>query len=252
MIRKLCRSALVVAGIGAATAAGVAVGETVQVGNLILTADASFKPTTLPKNEMAPISLSVEAHVATQDGAIPPIAKSVVIDFDKNGTVVTKGVDTCDPKKLQNTTTSQAKKKCKSAIVGSGETRAIIDFPDQEPFEARGPLVAFNGKPQGKNPMIVFHVLANVPLPTTFVVPAPITRSPKSGFGKRLTAQIPPIAGGNGTLTDFDVTIDKKPATGKEYLLARCKDKKFDAEAQVTMLSGEQLNLSVVRDCKPK
>ena len=83
MIRKLCSSALVVAGIGAATAAGVAVGETIQVGNLILTADASFKPTTLPKNEMAPISLSVEAHVTTQDGAIPPIAESVVIDFDK-------------------------------------------------------------------------------------------------------------------------------------------------------------------------
>src|ERR1044072_4281978 len=191
---------LILVAVAAAGLAAVAVAETVHLGNLTLTADGSFKPTRLPKNEFAPIELKTEGSIKTDDGSTPPVADVVTVDFDKNGTLTTKGIAQCDPRKLENTTTNQAKKKCKDALVGTGETRAIVDFPDQDPFDAIGPLLIFNGQPAHGNPVIVFHVLANVPLPTTFVVAAEITKSPKKALGKRVVTKVPPIAGGNGTL----------------------------------------------------
>jgi hypothetical protein len=181
------------------------------------------------------------------------VADVVTVDFDKNGTLTTKGIAQCDPRKLENTTTNQAKKKCKDALVGTGETRAIVDFPDQDPFDAIGPLLIFNGKPAHGNPVIVFHVLANVPLPTTFVVAAEITKSPKKGFGKRVVTKVPPIAGGNGTLVEFHATIDKKPATGEKYLLAKCANGRFLADVNVTWRGDvEPINVQLVRTCKAK
>jgi len=236
----------------AALVAGTAAAETIKLGNITVTADAGFSPKKLPKKKLAPIALKTSGKIETDDGSTPPVTDVVTLDFDKNGTLTTKGIKTCNPKKLQNTTTKQAKRKCKKAIVGQGKTKAVVDFEDQEPFDAIGPLVIFNGKKKGGKPTIVFHVLANVPLPTTFVVQSKVVKSPKKGFGKRVVIKVPPIAGGNGTMVSFNAKINKKPATGKKYLLAKCANKRFKAEAHVKLRDGREFDLSLVRPCKVK
>jgi hypothetical protein len=251
-MKKLVVGLLAVAAMSASVWAGLALAESVVIGNATFTADGSFSPKKLPKKEWAPIELKTSGSVTTDDGSTPPVADVVTVDFDKNGTLTTKGIKTCDPKKLQNTTTAQAKRKCKKALVGQGTTKAIVDFEDQDPFDAIGPLLVFNGKPKGGKPTIIFHVLANVPLPTTFVVQSVVVPSPKKGFGKRIVVKVPPIAGGNGTLVSFNATINKKPATGKKYLLARCANGRFVADAHVELRDGRNFDISLVRPCKAK
>jgi hypothetical protein len=254
-MRKRIVWALSLCLIGIGAFGALAAAEVVQVGNMTLTVDGGFKPTKLPKKEMAPISLQAEGHLRTDDGTTPPVTDHVVVDFDENGTVDTKGLPTCDARKLENTLTKDALNKCKSALVGKGDTQAIVDFPDQEPFTARGPLLIFNGKPKGKKPTIIFHVFAHVPAPTTFVVPAVIENSPLNGFGKRIEIDVPPISGGNGTLVDFDANVKRtwKDKKGKHsYLIARCANGRFVANAHVTMRDGRELDVGIVRECQQK
>ena len=252
-MRKLFLSVLALAGLAGAIYGGVALAESVTIGNATFTVDGGFKPTTLPKKELAPIELTAEGKVTTDDGTTPPVVDTVTVDFDKNGTVDTKGIPQCDPRKLENTTTAQAKRKCAKSLVGTGTTRAIVDFDDQDPFDAIGPLLIFNGKKKGKNPTVVFHVLASVPLPTTFVVQAVISKSPKPGFGKRVFIKIPPVAGGNGTLVSFDAKINKRPASGsKHYLLARCANGRFLADSEIKLRDGPTLSIGITRPCKSK
>ncbi len=73
----------------------------VEAGNLVLTINGGVKPTALPKNKFAPITLSVEGGIATKNGAQPPALKEAVILTDKNGTINAKGLATCTSGKLQ-------------------------------------------------------------------------------------------------------------------------------------------------------
>jgi hypothetical protein len=265
MRRKLRLGVVLTSLIAFVAGAAIAHGEVFQTGNLKLTADGGVKPKRLPKKKMAPIKLLAEGHVTTLNGETPPIADKVVVDFDKNGKYYNKGFPSCKPKKLIDRRTAAAKKACKKALIGKGRTNGIIDFPDQDPFEAAGPLLVFNGPNKGKHKKtVVFHVFANVPAPTAFVVPATLTPLKGGKFGTRVTTFIPEISGGNGTLTDFNVKIGKKykivkkKKNGKKVkkkksiLNARCKNKRFVAQFEVTWRDGSKLNGGITRPCKQK
>ena len=243
--------------------AAVSYGEVFETGNLKLEVDGGVTPNKLPKKKMAPIALQSEGHIATLNGETPPIADDVVVDFDKNGKYVNKGFPTCKPEKLIDQRTAQAKRRCKDALIGTGETRAIVDFPDQPPFDAKGPLLIFNGPNKGKKKTIVFHVFANVPAPTAFVVPATLTPIKGGKYGTRLETSVPTISGGNGTLVDFNATVDKKykvtKGKGKKkkvkkysILNARCANGRFIAQFEVTWRDGSVLNGGITRPCKQK
>ncbi len=208
----------------------------------------------------------------------------MVVDFDKNGKYFNKGFPTCKPQKLVNLRTAQAKKKCKDALIGKGSTKAIVDFPDQAPFTAKGPLLIFNGPNKGKTKQIIFHVFANVPAPTAFVVPATLKPLKGGKYGTELSTHIPTISGGNGTLTDFQATVGKtytvkskkkhgrkhhkhgrrhghkhgrkslKHAKKKKYsiLSARCANGRFVARFDVTWRDHSRLQGGITRPCKQK
>ncbi len=241
--------------------AGIAVGEKAQIGNLILEVDGNVKPNKLPKKKMAPVALKVNGKVTTDDSSVPPVLNRIVIDFDKDGTVNTKGLSSCNPNKIRNSSSKQAKSKCKKALVGEGTGTATVKLTGQDPIDAEGPLLAFNGPKKGGKPTIIFHLFAAVPLPTPFVTVAPISSAPGKKFGKRVTIDVPPIAGGNGTLTGFDITVKKnwkikkkgkKKAKKMSYITAKCSDRKFIATAHVEWNDSRELDINVQRPCKVK
>jgi hypothetical protein len=240
---------LVAAGAFAAVSAGVAVGEEFRAGNLILNVDGKVKPTKLPKKERAPITLQVEGHVTTVDGATPPVLQRIEMSFDKQGTIFTKGLPKCSVNELENTLTDDALRKCKKALVGRGRTNAIVDFPDQAPFNAPAPLLAFNGGNK-----IIFHAFAHVPTPTTFVVPARISKT-GGKFGTKVSVNIPLIAGGNGRLTDFDLKVHREwrhKGKKRSYISARCKTGQFVAKGTFQWNDGNTIKGKLTRPCKSK
>jgi hypothetical protein len=245
----LCALALVVA----AVVSAAALGQTVRAGNLIATIDGSFSPTKLPRKRTGPIALRLSGSLETADGSHPPALKRLNLDFDRHGHLYTKGLATCTTRRLENTLTSQAKRACRKAIVGTGRVGAEIAFPEQAPFSASGPLLIFNGKPKGRRPVLIFHVYARVPAPTTFVTTAVIGRS-KGLYGTTAKVRIPTITNGQGSLTFFRARLRKSWAfkgRRRHLLLASCPTGRLFARGDFIFSGGTRVTGKVTRSCRP-
>jgi hypothetical protein len=240
------------AALGLAALGAGALGQTVRSGNLIFTFEGKITPTKLPRKSPAPVSLSVEGELKTADGSHPPVMKTVFLEFDKHGHLNTKGLASCSVAKLQNTLTAQAKRACGSALIGTGRAEAEIAFPEQRPFSASGPLLIFNGS-KGHKQMLIFHVYAHVPAPTTFVTTAKIGKA-HGRYGTSAKIQVPTIVSGQGSLTGFEASVHKSwtyKHQKQSVLLASCPTGHLYAHGDFSFANGEKLEGEVARSCKP-
>ena len=244
----LARAALAL-GAGRALTA-VATGERIQLGKLIIDFDGGFRPTTLPKKHYAPINLWGTGNVSTVDGSLPTLVKRVVIDWDRNGLLTTKGLPRCSPSKLENTTTPAAMKTCRPALVGTGFASGQVAFPDQAPFPASSKILIFNGTPIHGHPVALLHAYAYVPAPTTFVVPVIITKVHHGRYKYETSLDAPVIAGGYGVITHFDFSIKRLwsfHGRWLSYVSARCADGRLQATGTVTFADGSSASGSAFR-----
>ncbi len=106
----------------------------IQAGNLLVIGEGGFAPSALPKSADAPITIFGKGRLATIDGELPPILKTIEFEFDKHGSIQTEGLPVCTAGKLQATTVPQARKLCPGAIVGRGFGHAVVKFPEQAPI----------------------------------------------------------------------------------------------------------------------
>jgi len=231
-----------------------ALGQTVRLGNLVVTIEGQISPKALPRNEAAPIKLSVSGSLKTADQTHPPALKELFLEFDKHGELNTEGLPTCRPSELQATLTARAKRVCGDALIGQGRAEAEIAFPEQAPFSASGPLLIFNGAPKGGKQVLVFHVYAFVPAPTTFVTTAVISKT-KGKYGTTAEVKIPTIVAGQGSLTAFNATLHKTwtyKGQKQSLLLASCPTGHLYAHGVFTFADATRLSGDVARSCTPK
>jgi hypothetical protein len=237
-----------------AAASAFAAPEVVRVGNLFLRDNGGISPMKLPKHKRAPIAANLNARYGTLDGSHPPAITSVVADFDKTILVDAKGLPVCQKNELVARSTTAAKNACGDSIVGSGEGDVEVEFPEQKPFTATGPVVLFNGGVRGNTTLLLVHAYVAVPAPTAVIVPVELTRIDRGHFGIHAVAKIPRIAGGFGTVTKFRLTIDRKfTYKGKQesYLSASCPTGHYYAEGKVLFADGTSLKLTHVLPCTP-
>ncbi|MGN6275672.1 MAG: hypothetical protein ACTHNP_07055 [Solirubrobacterales bacterium] len=235
---------------------GVAVAmQRIRAGDLILEAEGGFTPTALPKHEDAPISLQGGGKLSTVSGELPPIVKTIDIEFDRHGHVDTTGLPVCRASQLQSTDVHQARRACPKAIVGTGEGRAIVTFPEQKPIPVSSPITLFNGPKKHGDPTVLAHAYTTVPVPTTFVVPIVIERIHKGVYGYRTIAKIPKIAGGAGHPIAGHLKVFREwTYKGKRhsYVNARCETGHLQARAGVTFGDGTILSGTFVKKCTVK
>lgn len=252
MRKTVLRAAVIGAAVllvGAASAFAIVL----RAGNIVVTADGGFSPTTLPKHHFAPIELHGYGKIETSDGGLPPILQTITIWFDKNGAVETRGLPVCTPGKLAATTTPQARKLCPGAIVGTGFGKAVVNFPEQGPIPASSPITIFNAAPKNGNPTVLAHAHLTVPAPTTFVVPIEIQKVHDGRYGFKTVAEIPRIAGGYGTPTYGRLSIGRKwQYKGKtlSYANASCPDGRLQAKGLFDFKDGTRLQGTLFRPCK--
>jgi hypothetical protein len=238
---------------GAVVAGASGAGQKVVLGNIVVTINGSISPSKLPKKKPAPIKLKLDGTMGTKDGSHVPPLKEVFLEFDRNGHLNTKGLASCTVGKLQSTLTAQAKAKCGKALIGTGRATAEVQFPEQAPFSAGGPLLIFNGS-HGSKQLLILHVYAKVPAPTTFVTTAVIGKG-KGPYGTSAKIAVPSITSGQGSVTGFKASI-KKTFTAKgrkqSVLTATCKSGTLRARGDFTFSTGAKLSGTVTRSCTPK
>jgi hypothetical protein len=249
-MRKYLMVAIALGALVAISVAGIAAAEKpvkVRVGNLELTFDGEFTPKALSKTKPTPISLSVSGKLKTLDGSHLPALREFVVETDKNGSVDVKGLPVCRSSQLQSQDTSHAEKICKTAIIGKGTTGIEIAFPEQPVIPVHSKLLVFNGGFKGGVTTFFIHAYITVPTPAAVVTTVKIKKIHSGRYGLKSVASIPKIAGGNGSVNSFSLTIDKPGV-----LKLKCPDGKILARGEAKFDDGTKAKAEVLRTCIPK
>ena len=257
--RSRSLAALIVLAIIACACAGIAVGESIQNKNLIVSLQGRITPHALPRDELAPITVHVSGAIKTDDGATPPALRKISFALNRNGKLYTRGLPTCESGVLESTTTEQARELCGPALIGSGSFEANVAFPSLVPFPAEGKLLAFNAKVKGR-PAILLHIYGANPVQHTFVLPMTISQQASGTYGTVISANIPQLAAGLGYVTSVDFAIGRQfHYKGKTHSLlsASCSAPAgfpgaifLFAKGTFTFTNGQSLSPRLIRDCK--
>ncbi len=235
--------------------AGTAAAIVLRAGDIVIHAEGGFSPTTLPKHRNAPITLHGGGELSTVSGDLPPILKTLSIEYDRHGSVETRGLPVCTAGKLQSTDVKAARRACPGAIVGKGAGRAIVAFPEQRPIPISSPITLFNGPRIKGRPSVLAHAFTTVPVPATFVIPIVIQRIHNGVYGYRTEATIPKIAGGSGIPIAGHLKIGRRwtyKGHRYSYINARCETGRLQARGEFEFDDGTFLAGTFVRSCKAR
>lgn len=229
--------------------------EVVRAGNLVFGDNGGISPVKLPRHGFAPATARIVGKVGTADGTHPPALRHVELDVDKTIRVDADGLPTCRIDQLEARSSTDAKRVCADAIVGSGSTEVEVAFPEQAPFSSSGPLVLFNGGVVGKTTTVLLHAYVDVPAPTAIVVPATIGRIHKGRFGLHIEVKIPRIAGGAGSATRFELKIGRRftyKGQKRSFLSAGCPTGSWMAKGRAQFDDGTEVGLTHLFSCTPE
>jgi hypothetical protein len=252
MRKTLLRMLVTVAAV-ALLGAGAAQAITLRIGNIVISGDGGFTPTTLPKRENAPIKLYGHARFSTTDGTRPSPLRRLVLEFDKHGAVETRGLPKCTQAKLVATTTAAARRNCRGAIVGTGFGTALVELPEQRGIEASSALTLFNGPRVHGNPSVLGHAHLDYPAPTTYIVLIEIEKIHNGRYGFRTVADFPRIANDYGSPLYGRLKIGKEwkyRSKTLSFANAHCADGRLQAKAQFTFKDGSFVEGTVFKPCK--
>jgi hypothetical protein len=239
--------------VGAVLLVGSAGASTVRVGTLVLHADGGFEPQVLPKRAFAPIHFQGFGEIKTTDGSQPPALQHVTLDFDHDGHLTTAGLPACRPAQLEGATTAQARQRCGAAIVGTGRIGAEVELAGIARLELRTPLTVFNGPRREGDPTAILHAQAPFPISETYVVVVPIERR-HGTYGYRVSFDVPPIAGGFGSLTYIGAKLGRFydfHGSRRSYISARCSDYILQTQGFFSFADGDVIYGSVFKACRP-
>lgn len=217
------------------------------IGDIKATFDGDFKPKALSKAKPTPITFDISGDIEDVTGAHPPALKEFILESDKNAAIDVKGVPTCRSSKLQSSNTAAAEAACRPAIIGSGHATAGIKFSEQPEIFAKSKIIAFNGGFKGGVTTLFIHAYLTVPVPAAIVTTVKIKKIHKGRYGLLSVATIPKIAGGSGSVTHFDLTINRPGV-----LSAKCTDGKLQVHGEAVFTNGPTLAATVTRPCISK
>ena len=178
-----------------------------------------------PSSTRVPISLDVNVFAT----------KLALVDFDKDVKFQQKGYPTCDPTQFgSQSTTQDVKSACPDAIVGSGTATVILKSgPGLPPLTVHAQTIGANVK--GNKVLLHSYTqeAGGVPLVGSFV-----KSTGGSKYGQMLSTPVPPLAGGQGVISQFELKADKTVYRfkGKKLAIvsAKCSSKKLDFQARFT------------------
>ena len=239
--------------------AGLARAEFAQDGNVRISFTSDFSPHSLPRERLAPVTIDVRGAIGTTDGTHPPAVRKIEIAINRHGKLTTRGLPACSGPLLQATSTETALSRCRQALVGRGRFAANVDFSNTDPVFATGTMLAFYGHSNGKR-AILLHLYATKPVQTTFVLPLTISNRGNQLFGTVLSARVPTLAGGLGSVTKIDLTVGRNytyRGQRRSFISASCPAPAgfpgavFSlARGSFYFAGGKKIQATLARDCR--
>jgi hypothetical protein len=236
--------------IAVAAVAGTASGALVAVDDIVLRADGSFQPQSLPRKQYAPIEFQGYIDLSAKGGGKPSPLRQALIDFDRDGRLSVAGLPQCAPESVAAAGTAEARSRCRDAIVGDGRVEAEVTTTLGD-VAVRSLLTIFNGPRTEGLPTAILHTRLG---PETYAIVVPIEKR-RGGFRYRARLDVPPIYGGAGALTRIEVEIGRRYRAGgrnRSYVSARCSDNILHTHGRFSFEDGTIVDGSVEKYCHSK
>jgi hypothetical protein len=184
-------------------------GEVYQRGNLRVSFDGRLKPHDLPRERLAPVTVSLDGSVGTVDGSRPPQLREITVEMNRAGKLFSAGLPVCRSSLLQQKTSEAALDLCRSALVGHGTFAVNVDLPNAPLIPAKGKVLVFNSKIGGKQGLVL-HLYGSSPVRAAFVLPFKIEHRSQGEFGTVFSTKIPTLASDLGYVTEIKLTIGRR------------------------------------------
>jgi hypothetical protein len=238
--------------------AGVTQATVTQQGTLRVAFAGGLSPDRLPRTGLAPVAVSLSGDISTTDHSTPPQLERITMAINRHGRLNPAGLPRCRYHQIQPASSVEARRACRSSLVGSGSFRANVALPDQSPFPSNGRVLAFNGVLHGK-PVIYAHIFGTKPVPISQTTPFHIHRIAGT-YRVVLSAQLPRVAAAWGYVSGLSLTLWRTyrfHGHVHSYLSAGCPAPKgfpgavFPfARASFGFDDGSTLRSSLTRSCK--
>lgn len=242
---------LAVLAIGIAAAGAVII----EAGAMVLRIEGGVSPKALPKHGLAPVTIHGSGALTMIDKSHPPALREAIIDADKDLVVDVKGLPTCKIGELQAVETKRAEAACGEAIVGRGSATVEVSFPEQPPIRSTGPLVIFNGGERNGEITFFGHAYVSVPAPTAVVGTAKVTRIEKGVFGLHVMVDVPPIAGGAGSVVAAKIKLGRTytyKGKRRSVFSGRCSTGRIEGRGTFKYADGSSLSGGFPETCTVK
>jgi hypothetical protein len=204
---------------------------------------ANVQPRRLPPRRFRNVRMFVQVWHDNRDPqqtGVPKPTQRVLVDFPRNVRVRT-GVRPQCRANLEGTSTQEARQICGRAWIGQGRAEGKLRGGPTGVFEVNDLVVsAFNGSDLDGPNRIRLHADSAGTLPpgqAAQVIQGRIVRAPGKAFGRRLIAVVPPIQGGEGANTLFNVALFRN--TG--FVQARCQVRVLRWRARYFFRDGTSL-----------
>lgn len=179
--------------------------------DLSATVTASVKPTRLPADDTAPVTLSIEGTMSRRPTCLSecPEVRTIGISLDPQIAVDAEGLPTCKVSDVNGYLPSYARRKCGAALIGSGETTEVVQFVEVPPFTRTSDQLLFNA---GKGRVLLYNYQREI-----------------GGSGAGLVGTIRHLTlhtGGDASEVSFQLNFGKRWRAGGErhsYLSGQCR-----------------------------
>jgi hypothetical protein len=213
-----------------------------------ITLDGGIKPKMLSRSEPTPIAFNISGEIkSTVSGEPhPPALEEFILESDKRIAIDVKGLRRCTAGPLDSSDSAGAEAGCQPAILGRGRLTVEI-LLSETPILTQSKAIVFNGGFKGGVTTLYIHAYLTVPVPAAIITTVKIKKIHKGRYGLLSVATIPKIAGGSGSVKNFDLTISKRGV-----LTAKCTDGQLQAHVEAVFADETVLATTLSRPCIPK
>ena len=232
--------------------AGVASAIRGEIGNSAVSATVTMQPRILPAKGGVPITLTSVTRVKTKDGTPPEKLTGIEFLIDKHGYVDARGLPVCTIAKLQDTTTAQARRRCRGALVGTGTVQALVNLPGQPQTKVSLAVSFFNGPEAGGQPSVIGHAHETVPASRTLLLPVTVQKVRNGRYGYRVEVELPQIADGYGVPVLAEASVGQTRERGGRkvgFLNAYCSGGRLQVKGTLNFENGDRFPALLTSPC---
>jgi hypothetical protein len=221
--------------------------------------NAKVSPNAFSKTIRTPAGLHLSVDISMLDGSHPPALTELALRLDRGIAIDTEGLPSCSfglqeasSRRVRYRAADSSLDECRPATLGEGEANFEIAFPEEAPIYVGSHLHVYNGGVHGGTRILWIYMPVSVPTPAAIISKVKLRKISDGRFGSEPVLEMAKMAGGSGSLTHFDFTLNRRFRRHGErtgVVTFRCPSGEFTIDGQAGFADGSGSAVETLRTC---